>query len=61
MASDDDWLEVVGNLIKSSYSLVWLSIILVQEGGNPRVAGMFFNAVSQAVLIFGSETWVMTP
>ena len=27
----------------------------------PQVYGFFFKAVIQAVLIFGSETWVVTP
>ena len=31
------------------------------EGASPRVSGMFFKAVVQAVLLFGSEKWVMTP
>ena len=30
-------------------------------GKNPRVLGMFFKAVVQAVILFGSEMWVMTP
>ena len=30
-------------------------------GDNPWVSGMFFKAVVNLVLIFGSETWVMTP
>ena len=36
-----------------------LSIILGREGAKPRVSGMFFKAVVQAVLIFGLEMWVM--
>ena len=35
--------------------------ILGWEGANPRASGMFFKAVVQAVLLFRSETWVMTP
>ena len=38
-----------------------LSIILGREGAKTRVSGMFFKAVVQAVLIFGSEMWVTTP
>ena len=36
-------------------------MILVQEGDNPRVSGMFFKAVVQAVVVFSSGTWVMAP
>ena len=40
---------------------MWLSIILQQDGANPRVSGILFKAVVQAVLISGSETWMMIP
>ena len=58
---DDDWTEVVGNLKKEQKNWEQLSRIQGQEGANPRVSGMFFKAVVQEVLIFGSETWVLTP
>ena len=35
--------------------------ILRREGAEPRVSGFFFKAVVQAVLLFGTETWVVTP
>ena len=35
--------------------------ILSREGAAPRVFGFFFKATVQAVLLFGSETWVVTP
>ena len=35
--------------------------ILRSEGAVPRVFGLFFNTVVQTVLIFESETWVVTP
>ena len=31
------------------------------EGYSPRVSGIFFKEVVQAVLLFGAETWVMPP
>ena len=48
------WLELVGNLRKVRNSWVQLSRILGREGENPRVSGMFFSLVVQAILIFGS-------
>ena len=30
-------------------------------GGRPKGVGTFFKAVKQAVLLFGVETWVLTP
>ena len=35
--------------------------IFIREGKYPKVSGNFFKAVVQGVLIFGSETWVLTP
>ena len=35
--------------------------ILSREGAAPRVFGFFFKAVMHAVLLFGSETWLVTP
>ena len=61
MALDDDWPEMVGRLRKSRESWARLLRILGREGANPMVLGIFFKAVVQAVLLFGSETWVTTP
>ena len=35
--------------------------ILRREGATPRISGNFFKAVVQQVLLFGAETWVVTP
>ena len=35
--------------------------ILSREGADKRVSGKFFKAVVQVVLLFGAETWVLTP
>ena len=35
--------------------------ILGWEGANPRVSGMFFMAVVHELMLFGLETWVLTP
>ena len=51
----------MGNVHNVRKRKVWLSIILGREGVKPRVSGMFFKAVVQAVLIFRSEMWVMNP
>ena len=60
-AGDDDWPEVAGNLVKARKSWGWLSSILSREGADKRVSGNFFKAVVQAVLLFGAETWMLTP
>ena len=42
---------------------VWrrLTRVLSREGATLRVSGILFKAVVQLVLIFGTETWVVTP
>ena len=60
-ASEDDWLEVFGNLGKARRSWGCLSQVLGREGADPKVSRTFYTAVSQAVLLFGAETWVLTP
>ena len=42
--------------------LVWgrLGTLMRREGAETRVLEMFDRAVAQAVLLFGSETWVLS-
>ena len=37
-----------------------LGTLLRQEGADPKVLEMLYRAVALAVLIFGSETWVLS-
>ena len=60
-AGDDDWPAVAGNLKKARRSWGRLSRILGREGATARISGMFFKSVVQQVLLFGAETWVVTP
>ena len=61
MAGEEDWPVVMGNLRKGRKSWAQLTRILAREGADMRVSGMFFKVLVQAVLLFGSETWVLTP
>ena len=58
---DDDWPAVAGNLAKARKILGRMQGILRREGATPRISGDFFKAVVQQVLLFGAETWVVTP
>ena len=60
MAADDDWPVVVSNL--SQARAVWkrMTRILSREGAEPRLSGFFFKSVVPVVLLFDSETWVVT-
>ena len=57
-ATDDDWPLVAGNIKKARQSWRRLARILGWEGAYPKVSRTFYIAVIQAVLLFGSETWV---
>ena len=59
-ATDDDWPEVAGNIRKALMSWGRLARVLGQEGADPKVSQSFYTAVTQQVLPFGAETWVLT-
>ena len=52
---------VVGNLGKVQRSLGRLSRVLGREEADPKVSRSFYTAVTQVVLLFGAETWILTP
>ena len=52
---------MVGKIQKAQTEWAWMARILVQEGANTQVLGIYFKAVIQAVLLFGSKTWTATP
>ena len=60
-AGDNDWPAVAGILGKARKSWGRLQWILIREGANKRTSGDFLKAVVQQVLLFGAETWVVTP
>ena len=60
-AGDDDWPAVVGNLQKARKSWGRLLRIMIQEGEDPKVSEHYFKALTQEVLLFGAETWVLIP
>ena len=51
---------MAGNIQKSV--IIWrrLANVLGREGADPKVSRTFYIAVTQQVLLFGVETWVMT-
>ena len=61
MQGDNYWLAVVGNLRKAWKSWTCITRILGREGEDPRLSRFFFKPVAQAVFLFGSEMWVLTP
>ena len=37
-----------------------MSRVLGREGADPKVSRSFYTAVTQSVLLFGEENWVLT-
>ena len=38
-----------------------MSQVLGREGADPKLSRAFYTSVTQAVLLFGAETWVLKP
>ncbi len=58
---DNDTQAMQGNLKKARKSWGLVSRILRAENVSPKVCGVFYKAIVQAVLLFGSETWKLSP
>ena len=59
-ATDDDWPAVAGNIRKARVSWGCLARVLGREGADPKVSRSFYTAVTQQVLLFGAQSWVLT-
>ena len=58
-ATDDDWPAVARNLYRARATWGRMARILEREGADPKVSQMFYIAVTQQVLLFGAESWVL--
>ena len=62
MAMNDNAIQAVpSNLQKARKIRAHLSRLLCTDNATPRASGMFSKATIQAVLLFGSATWNLTP
>ena len=59
-ATDNEWPAVAGNTRKAWVSWGRLARVLGREGADPKVSRSFYTDVTQQVLLFGAETWVLT-
>ena len=60
-AGGGDWSAVAGKLSNARKIWMRMTIILIQEGADPKVLGLLFKAVVQTVLLFGADMLVLTP
>jgi len=58
---DDDAQAVRNNLLKARRIWARISRVLRAENASSRVCGLFYKATVQAVLLYGSESWNITP
>jgi hypothetical protein len=61
LSSENDWLDAIKNLVKARQRWARISRVLTREGANPRVSAVFYKAVIQTLLLYGSEIWLLTP
>jgi hypothetical protein len=60
LAQDNDDLQAIRNQMRKARG-TWARVgqVLRAENVPPRIAAKFYKAVVQAVLLYGSETWVL--
>ena len=61
LSSNENWTVVEQNLRRSQGKWGGLANILGREGADRRTVGRFYVVAVQAVILFGSETWVLNP
>ncbi len=62
MAQDDNDTQAVrAQLWKARTAWAWVGKVLWSENTSPIVAAKFYLAVVQAILLYGSKTWVISP
>jgi hypothetical protein len=57
---DIDWQAARKNLQKAKTRWTTIARVLTRNGASPRISAMFYKATIQTVLLYGSETWVIT-
>ena len=60
-STDKNWPAVEQNLQRAQVKWGRLVKILGREGADNRTVGRFYVVVVQAVILFGFETWFLTP
>ncbi len=62
MAYDHNNTQAIGaNLAKARKAWARVSRVLRAENASPKVCGVFYKEIIQAVLLIGSETWNLAP
>ena len=59
--ADENWPAVVNNLWRARQKWVRLTRVSSREGADARTSGQIYLAVVHLVMLYRSDTWVMTP
>jgi hypothetical protein len=59
--NDADNQAMRSNLRKACGCWAWVSCVLRTENASPRMSKVFYKTTVQAVLLYGSETWSLSP
>ena len=57
---DRDWTAIAANIRKARQRWGMVARILSREGATTKTMGYFYKSIVQSVLLYGSETWVVT-
>ena len=57
--TDDYWPAVRRNIMRARLVCERLGTLLRREGSEPKVSASFYRVVVQAIILYGSETWVL--
>jgi len=62
LSQDDDDIQAMrSQLCKAHGTWARIGQVLRRENAPPRVSTKFYKAIKQSVLLYGSETWVLSP
>ena len=61
LAQDNDDIQAIRAQLRKAWA-TWACVeqVLQSENASPRIAAKFYKAVVQAVLLYGSKTWVLS-
>ena len=59
-SNDDDTIAIHANLLKTKQRWGRLSKFLKRKGADAKTMGRFYETILQSILLYASETWVMT-
>ena len=60
-AADNNWPTLVKNLQRARQKWARLTRVMIREGADDRTSDQIYLVVVQSVMLYGPETWRITP